>query len=293
MSQDIEGQPPGLLFQEGILSSRQMRSNSLCWSQVSLLTKCFVEVIIIAFCQFCQFSNFLTLFFAGFSVIRRLKEEGHVYLKLSSTARPSLITLTRTGRTMLTTLQGSGNGHPYSLFKKQFDLKDLKSPIFRDLIHSVDEQAHADNILSALLMQQTIFAPTKYPPFSEHLLQKGSFQFFQGECFGQLTSLMMNKRNFGRPARNEKELFDQLLNLAGLFSLPVSDHLQQASKVFLPSFHSGAHFLATSLIKYFGLKVSCEDAKASCCVRTEGGYSCSQCCLFHSKNCKRMFTHFQ
>ena len=63
MSQDIEGQPPGLLFQEGILSSRQMRSNSLCWSQVSLLTKCFVEVIIIAFCQFCQFSNFLTLFF--------------------------------------------------------------------------------------------------------------------------------------------------------------------------------------------------------------------------------------
>ena len=223
-----------------------------------------------------------------FAVIRKLRESGSVYLKLSSTARPSLVTLTRTGRTMLTALLGSRNGHPHCLFKKQFDIKDLK-----ELIDPLTVQAYGDNILSALLMQQTILAPTKFPPFSEHFLLKGSYHYFQGECFGQLTRLMLNKRDFGVPARTERELFDILLNLAGLFSAPVSDHLQQESKIFLPSFNSGAHLLATSLVKYFGLKVSCEDAKASCCVRNESGYSCSQCCILHSKNCKRIFTHFQ
>ena len=233
------------------------------------------------------------MFRRGYAVIRKLQEEGSVRLKLSSTARPTLITLTRKGKTMLTTLQGSGSGHPYCLFKKQFDLKDFGSPIFKELIHSLGDQSHADNVLSALLMQQTLLAPTKSPPFSQHLLKKGVYPFFQGECFEQLTRLMLNKRDFDLPAKTEKELFDQLLTLAGLFSAPASDHLQQSSRIFLPSFNSGARFLATSLVKYFGLKVSCEDAKTSCCVRAENGYSCSQCCLFHSKHCKRLFTHFQ
>ena len=136
--------------------------------------------------------------------------------------------------------------------------------------------------------------------FPEHLLAKGKFPYFQGECFAQLSKLMLNKRENGLPARSEKEFFNQLLSLAGLFSAPASKYstlgLGQNAKIFLPSFHSGARFLAVAFVKYFNLKMTCNAARASCCSKSAdetNNYTCSECCIFHAKSCKTLFAQFK
>ena len=232
----------------------------------------------------------------GFSVLKRLQGEGSISLKLSSSSKPFSLTLSSADKAMLTTLSSSGNGSQrFSLFGK-LSLSDFQTPVFRRLIRSMDEQTHSENILSALLMHQTIFGATPFPPFSPTLLKKGDFSFFQGECFTQLVRLLFNKRVFGVAVRTEKELFDQLLALAGLFSAPTSAHstfgVGQTETIFLPSFFSGARFLALAFTKYFDLKMTCNETKASCCMRTENSqdsYTCSECCLMHSRNCKKLF----
>ena len=227
-------------------------------------------------------------------IIKTLREKGTVHLRMDSNSESNPISLSPMGRTLLTTLAANGNdSYPYSLLNKQFSLKDFNSSVFKELIHSLGDQSHSDNILSAILMRQTILSPKSYSPTDQDV----SIKTLQGECSSQLTSLLHNKRDYDVPAKNEHELFNQLLALSCLFSEPTNAcsnlGIGSSSRTYLPSFHSGARFLAIALIKYFELTVACGENKSSCCVKVDGRYTCNQCCLYHSKKCKNVFSELK